>query len=161
MFVTLVNEWTFTFSRFSHGYAIVISHEIFENLPNAWQYNWFFFIIITSSLFSLDHWFNWIVPFLQFIELGLIPIKEDLYICGTWKIQFLGFIPSKCCEMYMLYMHWGVCLLSQVGLLLQGERNFNRFGGWLGKNSTLGKNSRLLEDLHVHLLASRESSSGR
>lgn len=50
--------------------------------------------------------------------------------------------------------------MSQVGLLLQGERNFNRFGGWLGKNSTLGKNLRLLEDLHVHLLASRESSSG-
>ncbi|CAN8252524.1 unnamed protein product [Cochlearia groenlandica] len=45
--------------------------------------------------------------------------------------------------------------------LEQGERNFNRFGGWLGKNSTAGKNRRLLEDLHVHVLASRESSSGR
>ena len=44
---------------------------------------------------------------------------------------------------------------------MQGERNFNRFGGWLGKNSTAGKNTRLLEDLHVHVLASRESSSGR
>ncbi|KAL6506508.1 replication factor C subunit 1 [Orobanche gracilis] len=43
----------------------------------------------------------------------------------------------------------------------QGERNFNRFGGWLGKNSTMGKNYRFLEDLHVHLLASRESVSGR
>ncbi|GER53079.1 replication factor C subunit 1 [Striga asiatica] len=43
----------------------------------------------------------------------------------------------------------------------QGERNYNRFGGWLGKNSTMGKNYRLLEDLHVHLLASRESNSGR
>ncbi|KAL6511078.1 replication factor C subunit 1 [Orobanche gracilis] len=43
----------------------------------------------------------------------------------------------------------------------QGERNFSRFGGWLGKNSTMGKNYRLLEDLHVHLLASRESVSGR
>ncbi|KAK4853371.1 hypothetical protein QYF36_008127 [Acer negundo] len=42
-----------------------------------------------------------------------------------------------------------------------GERNFNRFGGWLGKNSTTGENVRLLEDLHVHLLASRESSSGK
>ncbi|CAN0923373.1 Replication factor C subunit 1 [Linum grandiflorum] len=42
-----------------------------------------------------------------------------------------------------------------------GERNFNRFGGWLGKNSTTGKNMRLLEDLHVHLLASRESNMGR
>lgn len=46
-------------------------------------------------------------------------------------------------------------------VLEQGERNFNRFGGWLGKNSTAGKNRRLLEDLHVHVLASRESSSGR
>ncbi|CAF2114702.1 unnamed protein product [Brassica napus] len=46
-------------------------------------------------------------------------------------------------------------------VLEQGERNFNRFGGWLGKNSTAGKNTRLLEDLHVHVLASRESSSGR
>ncbi|KAL9405376.1 hypothetical protein Peur_002348 [Populus x canadensis] len=45
--------------------------------------------------------------------------------------------------------------------LEQGERNFNRFGGWLGKNSTAGKNLRLLEDLHVHLLASRESNMGR
>ncbi|KAL3616030.1 replication factor C subunit 1 [Castilleja foliolosa] len=43
----------------------------------------------------------------------------------------------------------------------QGERNYNRFGGWLGKNSTMGKNYRLLDDLHVHLLASRESNSGR
>ncbi|CAN8300957.1 unnamed protein product [Cochlearia groenlandica] len=46
-------------------------------------------------------------------------------------------------------------------VLEQGERNFNRFGGWLGKNSTSFKNTRLLEDLHVHILASRESSSGR
>ncbi|CAK7332077.1 unnamed protein product [Dovyalis caffra] len=45
--------------------------------------------------------------------------------------------------------------------LEQGERNFNRFGGWLGKNSTRGKNLRLLEDLHVHLLASGESNLGR
>ncbi|KAI3982515.1 hypothetical protein MKX01_031254 [Papaver californicum] len=46
-------------------------------------------------------------------------------------------------------------------ILEQGERNFNRFGGWLGKNSTMGKNMRLLEDVHVHLLASRESISHR
>ncbi|GAU41667.1 hypothetical protein TSUD_272510, partial [Trifolium subterraneum] len=48
-----------------------------------------------------------------------------------------------------------------VPLIIQGERNFNRFGGWLGKNSTTGKNMRLMDDLHVHVLASRESSSGR
>ncbi|KAM0937086.1 putative BRCT domain, AAA+ ATPase domain, ATPase, AAA-type, core, replication factor C subunit 1 [Dioscorea sansibarensis] len=42
-----------------------------------------------------------------------------------------------------------------------GERNYNRFGGWLGKNSTTGKNLRLLEDVHVHILASQESSLDR
>lgn len=52
-------------------------------------------------------------------------------------------------------------LHGQRETLEQGERNFNRFGGWLGKNSTMGKNYRLLEDLHVHLLASRESYLGR
>ncbi|KAL1341278.1 hypothetical protein AAHE18_09G075600 [Arachis hypogaea] len=41
------------------------------------------------------------------------------------------------------------------------EKYLNRFGGWLGKNSMTGKNLRLMEDLHVHMLASRESSSGR
>ncbi|KVH97442.1 AAA+ ATPase domain-containing protein, partial [Cynara cardunculus var. scolymus] len=43
----------------------------------------------------------------------------------------------------------------------KGERNFNRFGGWLGKNSTMGKNYRLLEDVHVHLLASSQFNSAR
>lgn len=52
-------------------------------------------------------------------------------------------------------------LHGQRQTLEQGERNFNRFGGWLGKNSTLGKNYRLLEDLHVHLLASCGSYMGR
>ncbi|KAJ8486594.1 hypothetical protein OPV22_019079 [Ensete ventricosum] len=42
-----------------------------------------------------------------------------------------------------------------------GERNFNRFGGWLGKNSTMGKNLRLLEDVHVHFLASQEAKLDR
>lgn len=50
---------------------------------------------------------------------------------------------------------------GQRETLEQGERNFNRFGGWLGKNSTMGKNFRLLDDLHDHILASRESNSGR
>eukprot|EP00252_Welwitschia_mirabilis_P003820 TRINITY_DN1388_c0_g1_i1.p1 TRINITY_DN1388_c0_g1~~TRINITY_DN1388_c0_g1_i1.p1 ORF type:complete len:950 (-),score=248.13 TRINITY_DN1388_c0_g1_i1:318-3167(-) len=40
-------------------------------------------------------------------------------------------------------------------VLVEGERNFNRFGAWLGKNSSLGKNTRLLADVHVHVLASR------
>lgn len=42
-----------------------------------------------------------------------------------------------------------------------GERNYNRFGGWLGKNSTMGKNFRLLEDAHVHILASQGSNLDR
>ncbi|KAE9620696.1 putative replication factor C subunit 1, P-loop containing nucleoside triphosphate hydrolase [Lupinus albus] len=52
-------------------------------------------------------------------------------------------------------------LHGQREILEQGERNFNRFGGWLGKNSTRGKNMRLLDDLHSHILASRETSPGR
>ncbi|KAI9107657.1 hypothetical protein K1719_021320 [Acacia pycnantha] len=52
-------------------------------------------------------------------------------------------------------------LHGQREILESGERNYNRFGGWLGKNSTMGKNFRLLEDLQVHILASRESSPGR
>lgn len=52
-------------------------------------------------------------------------------------------------------------LHGQRETLEQGERNFNRFGGWLGKNSTTGKNYRLLEDLHVHVLASCGSYMGR
>ncbi|CAM6084916.1 unnamed protein product [Calypogeia fissa] len=37
----------------------------------------------------------------------------------------------------------------------EGGRNFNRFPAWLGKNSAFGKKVRLLEDVHIHLLASR------
>ncbi|GLJ22249.1 hypothetical protein SUGI_0418410 [Cryptomeria japonica] len=50
---------------------------------------------------------------------------------------------------------------GQREVLVQGERNFNRFGGWLGKNSTWGKNYRLLEAVHVHVLASRISEPTR
>ncbi|PKU64798.1 replication factor C subunit 1 [Dendrobium catenatum] len=46
-------------------------------------------------------------------------------------------------------------------ILEPGERNFNRFGGWLGKNSTMGKNLRLLEDVHIHILASQTSNLDR
>jgi len=35
-----------------------------------------------------------------------------------------------------------------------GERNFNRFPGWLGKNSTHNKNRRLLHELHSHMITS-------
>ncbi|KAF3788634.1 Replication factor C subunit 1 [Nymphaea thermarum] len=47
------------------------------------------------------------------------------------------------------------------GDIINGERNFNRFGGWLGKNSTMGKNLRLLDDVHIHFLASRGSDADR
>ncbi|KAK9750602.1 hypothetical protein RND81_02G207800 [Saponaria officinalis] len=50
---------------------------------------------------------------------------------------------------------------GQREILMPGERNFTRFGGWLGKNSTMGKNRRILEDLHVHMLASSGSYVGR
>ncbi|PWA92612.1 replication factor C subunit 1 [Artemisia annua] len=52
-------------------------------------------------------------------------------------------------------------LRGQREVLMPGERNFNRFGGWLGKNSTMGKNYRLLEDAHVHLISSLQFNLGR
>ncbi|CAN6440014.1 unnamed protein product [Victoria cruziana] len=52
-------------------------------------------------------------------------------------------------------------LHGQREILEQGERNFNRFGGWLGKNSTMGKNLRLLDDVHIHFMASRASDADR
>ncbi|RLM58197.1 replication factor C subunit 1 [Panicum miliaceum] len=47
------------------------------------------------------------------------------------------------------------------GDLVNGERNFNRFGGWLGKHSTTNKNIRLLEDAHSHILASQQANLDR
>ncbi|XP_050223029.1 replication factor C subunit 1 isoform X2 [Mercurialis annua] len=70
-----------------------------------------------------------------------------------WQLSQSGSLAS--CIIPAALMH------GQRETLEQGERNFNRFGGWLGKNSTMAKNLRLLEDLHVHLLASRESNLGR
>eukprot|EP00257_Ricinus_communis_P013859 XP_015571395.1 replication factor C subunit 1 isoform X2 [Ricinus communis] len=70
-----------------------------------------------------------------------------------WQLSQSGSVAS--CIIPAALLH------GQRETLEQGERNFNRFGGWLGKNSTMGKNLRLLEDLHVHLLASRESNLGR
>lgn len=46
-------------------------------------------------------------------------------------------------------------------ILEAGERNFNRFGGWLGKYSTTNKNRRLLEDVHSHILASQQANLDR
>nr|CAB3490082.1 unnamed protein product [Digitaria exilis] len=46
-------------------------------------------------------------------------------------------------------------------ILEAGERNFNRFGGWLGKYSTTNKNIRLLEDVHSHVLASQQANLDR
>ncbi|XP_015698035.1 replication factor C subunit 1 isoform X2 [Oryza brachyantha] len=46
-------------------------------------------------------------------------------------------------------------------ILEAGERNFNRFGGWLGKYSTTNKNKRLLEDAHSHILASQQANLDR
>ncbi|GJN25334.1 hypothetical protein PR202_gb13150 [Eleusine coracana subsp. coracana] len=48
-----------------------------------------------------------------------------------------------------------------VPLIIQGERNFNRFGGWLGKYSTSNKNRRLVEDVHSHILASQQANLDR
>ncbi|CAN1251732.1 Replication factor C subunit 1 [Linum perenne] len=70
-----------------------------------------------------------------------------------WQLSQAGSLAS--CIVPAALLH------GQRETMEPGERNFNRFGGWLGKNSTMGKNFRLLEDLHVHLLASRESNMGR
>ncbi|OMO75794.1 hypothetical protein CCACVL1_16037 [Corchorus capsularis] len=70
-----------------------------------------------------------------------------------WQLSQTGCLSSSIIPAALLH--------GQRETLEQGERNFNRFGGWLGKNSTMSKNYRLLEDMHVHILSSRESSSGR
>ncbi|XWS74662.1 hypothetical protein CRYUN_Cryun01aG0017200 [Craigia yunnanensis] len=70
-----------------------------------------------------------------------------------WQLSQTGSLSS--CIIPAALLH------GQRETLEQGERNYNRFGGWLGKNSTMSKNYRLLEDFHVHVLSSRESSSGR
>ncbi|XP_051134317.1 replication factor C subunit 1 isoform X2 [Andrographis paniculata] len=70
-----------------------------------------------------------------------------------WQLSQIGSLASSIIPAALLH--------GQREILEQGERNYNRFGGWLGKNSTMSKNYRLLEDLHVHMLASRESNSGR
>ncbi|GBG82876.1 hypothetical protein CBR_g36402 [Chara braunii] len=48
-----------------------------------------------------------------------------------------------------------------VAALMHGQREpleagqyMNRFPAWLGKNATFGKNARLLDDVHVHVMAS-------
>ncbi|KAH9606291.1 hypothetical protein KSS87_014959 [Heliosperma pusillum] len=70
-----------------------------------------------------------------------------------WQLSQSGAVCS--CIIPAALMH------GQRETFTQGERNFNRFGGWLGKNSTMGKNRRILEDLHVHMLASSGSFIGR
>ncbi|KAL5708986.1 replication factor C subunit 1 [Ranunculus cassubicifolius] len=70
-----------------------------------------------------------------------------------WQLSQSGSLSSCIIPAYLLH--------GQRQVLEQGERNFNRFGGWLGKNSTFGKNSRLLDDVHSHLLSSREIISNR
>ncbi|KAH9699364.1 Replication factor C subunit 1 [Citrus sinensis] len=77
-----------------------------------------------------------------------------------WQLSQSSSLAS--CIIPAALMHGQRETLEQNGAsCLQGERNFNRFGGWLGKNSTMGKNLRLLEDLHFHHLASRKSKLGR
>lgn len=86
--------------------------------------------------------------------------SQIVVMCAAWW-AFVGF-PIFFLLSFSLNSSDSVfSFVSQLALYLQGERNFNRFGGCLGKNSTMGKNLRLLDDLHVHILASRESSSGR
>ncbi|XP_031498446.1 replication factor C subunit 1 isoform X2 [Nymphaea colorata] len=70
-----------------------------------------------------------------------------------WQLSQSGSLAS--CIIPAALLH------GQREILEQGERNFNRFGGWLGKNSTMGKNLRLLDDVHIHFMASRASDADR
>uniref|UniRef100_A0A1D1YZI7 Replication factor C subunit 1 n=1 Tax=Anthurium amnicola TaxID=1678845 RepID=A0A1D1YZI7_9ARAE len=70
-----------------------------------------------------------------------------------WQLSQAGSVSS--CIIPASLMH------GHRETLEQGERNYNRFGGWLGKNSTMGKNLRLLENVHVHVIASQQSSLDR
>ncbi|KAL0369469.1 UNVERIFIED_CONTAM: Replication factor C subunit [Sesamum angustifolium] len=67
---------------------------------------------------------------------------------GTWKITRAE-TPINAFNLLQIQIEIGVSAIS-----------IDLVAGW-GKNSTMGKNYRLLEDLHVHLLASRESNLGR
>ncbi|KAF3651342.1 Replication factor C subunit 1 [Capsicum annuum] len=68
-----------------------------------------------------------------------------------WQLSPAGCI--SCCIIPASLLH------GQRKILEQDEFNCNRFAGWIGQNSTMGKNYRNLEDLHIHLLASGGLSS--
>ncbi|KAM3341699.1 hypothetical protein P3S68_026665 [Capsicum galapagoense] len=68
-----------------------------------------------------------------------------------WQLSPAGCISS--CIIPASLLH------GQRKILEQDEFNCNRFAGWIGQNSTIGKNYRNLEDLHSHLLASGGLSS--
>ncbi|KAG9445235.1 hypothetical protein H6P81_016575 [Aristolochia fimbriata] len=70
-----------------------------------------------------------------------------------WQLSQAGTLASSIIPAALMH--------GQREILEQGERNFNKFGGWLGKNSTMGKNLRLLEDVHVHVRASLECNTDR
>ncbi|KAF3975047.1 hypothetical protein CMV_001674 [Castanea mollissima] len=70
-----------------------------------------------------------------------------------WQLSQIGSLAS--CIIPAALLH------EQMETRKQRKNNFIRFGGWLGKNSTTGKNLKLLEDFHIRLLASCECSLGR
>ncbi|KAJ9189320.1 hypothetical protein P3X46_000630 [Hevea brasiliensis] len=98
-------------------------------------------------------------------------VNVQIRRCRQWQLSQTGSLAS--CIIPAALLHGQRETLEQVMnlylaslillnvLTFSGERNFNSFGGWLGKSSTMGKILRLLEDLHVYLLSSRESNSGR
>ena len=59
------------------------------------------------------------------------------------------------------HTHQHVAREQEVFGSFPGERNFNRFPGWLGKNSTHGKNKRLLMELYLHCAAGPVQSRRR
>lgn len=107
---------------------------------------------------SIKFWNNQSsIPLLLFlfIDIGIVVLL--FAFCALSCICSLNIKKKKNNKITQIYV---ILEVVPFYLFVQGD-NYNRFGGWLGKNSTMGKNLRLLEDTHVHILASQESNMDR
>lgn len=152
----------FSSYRFSFSAALMHGHretleQVLYSLTMSGQYASISFLRISDSYWSQDMWMPaWLaVANIRFCPRIVSSIGGSLFL--LYKKILLPHILSA---IYLSCINLDVNVAFSFWCF-QGERNFNRFGGWLGKNSTTGKNFRLLDDLHDHLLASRESNSGR
>ncbi|GBG80878.1 hypothetical protein CBR_g31434 [Chara braunii] len=72
-------------------------------------------------------------------------VNKQVRRSQTWALMPFGAFTSTINVAAMMH--------GQRESLVQGQY-MNRFPAWLGKNSTSGKNKRLLDDVHVHMMAS-------